>query len=417
MSAAIEGAVTSDGVSRAAPRNGVVLAGIAAGHAVSHFMHQSFLVMLPTLRGALGIGAVQIGAIMTAREMVSGFMSVPGGLVCDRFRHRWGTVLAVCMGGFALGWLVVAGSFSYVLLLLGMVLASVSASIWHLPAMAALSHHFSGHRGTALAIHGVGGNIGDVIGPVATGFLLTYLTWRGVLSVYAAAPLLLAFVSLWVLQGIGPRGDESCVTLGLREQLRQSRALLTDRVLWRVNLIFGLRGMCFQIYTTFLPLFLADEVGLDTRGIGFHLGLLFTIGIVARPIMGYASDRVGRKQILIPALLGSATLSLCLALFGQGAAVTVIIALLGLFLRSDYSILSAAALDIVGHDVATTTLGVLSFTRFVLAAIAPLIAGAMYERWGMDPPLYLVSGLFALSAILLVATPLRHPTCQPNPAS
>jgi hypothetical protein len=37
---------------------------------------------------------------------------------------------------------------------------------------------------------------------------------------------------------------------------------------------------------------------------------------------------------------------------------TVIIGLLGIFLHSDYALLSAAILDIVGQKVATTMLGV-----------------------------------------------------------
>ncbi len=389
--------------------NGVVLTGITAGHAVSHFLNQSLLVMLPALRDTLGIDAVQIGALTTARELAAGLTSVPGGILCDRFRRQWGRVMALCMGTFALGWLLVALSGSYTLMLLGMVVASVSSSVWHLPSMAALSYHFSQRRGTALSIHGVGGNIGDVLGPVATGLALTYLTWRGVLSLYSAVPLLLAAASLWAFRGIGPQGEGTPVSASFRTQLKQSVDLLRSPVLWKVNLVFGLRGMCYQIYTTFLPLFLADEVGLDTKGIGLHLGLLFTIGIVVSPIMGYASDRLGRKAVVVPTLIVSAVLSLALALFGQGIMVTIIITLLGFVLRSDYSILSAAALDIVGHDVATTTLGVLSFSRFVLAASAPLIAGVMYERWGMDPPLYLVTALFAVASVLLIMTPLPRP--------
>jgi MFS family permease len=75
-------------------------------------------------------------------------------------------------------------------------------------------------------------------------------------------------------------------------------------------------------------------------------------------------------------------------------------------LRSDYSILSATALDLVGHEAATTTLGVLSFTRFAMAAVAPLVAGALYDRWGMAPLLYLVAGLFMVASVVLLGTRL-----------
>jgi MHS family proline/betaine transporter-like MFS transporter len=177
-------------------------------------------------------------------------------------------------------------------------------------------------------------------------------------------------------------------------------------MVWRVNLVSSLRGMSYQAYTTFLPLFLAEEVGLDSKGVGFHLGLLFTVGIFASPLMGHLSDRIGRRAVLVPALLGLCVLSVLLALFGQGLTLTIIILVLGLFIRSDYSLLSAMVLDVVGEGVATTTLGIVSFTRFALSGISPLIAGVLYERMGMAAVLYYAAGIYALAAVLLLTTRL-----------
>jgi MHS family proline/betaine transporter-like MFS transporter len=187
-----------------------------------------------------------------------------------------------------------------------------------------------------------------------------------------------------------------------RTQLAEIKSLLKNTMVWRVNLVSSLRGMSYQAYTTFLPLFLAEEVGLDSKGVGFHLGLLFTVGIFASPLMGHLSDRIGRRAVLVPALLGLCVLSVLLALFGQGLALTVIIVVLGLFIRSDYSLLSAMVLDVVGEGVATTTLGIVSSTRFALSGISPLIAGVLYERMGMAAVLYFAAGLYALAAMLLL---------------
>ncbi|MDP6779460.1 MAG: hypothetical protein QGI83_22085 [Candidatus Latescibacteria bacterium] len=51
-------------------------------------------------------------------------------------------------------------------------------------------------RGTALAVHGVGGTFGNVLVPSITGVILTWLTWRGVLSIYAAAGVVLLLAPL-----------------------------------------------------------------------------------------------------------------------------------------------------------------------------------------------------------------------------
>jgi len=384
----------------------LILATVTSVHAISHFLSQGFLVALPAIREVLRIGPVEVGGIMAVREIVSGMVSLPAGVICDRLRRYWGTVLAACMIGFGLGWMIVAFSTSFTMLVVGMVLLSVGGAIWHLPAMAALSQCFTERRGTALAIHGVGGTVGDVLGPLATGILLSYLTWRGLLGWYALFPLLLSAVVAWAFRSIHLMRQEE-EDPGLRDQMQATRDLLKSGTLWALNLISALRGMSFQAYTTFLPLFLVDEIGLGLEGVGLHLGLLFSMGIIASPAMGYLSDRVGRKAVLMPTLVGLSGLSLILAWYGEGIALTVIICVLGLFLRSDYSLLSAMVLDAVGENVATTTLGVMSFTRFALSAVSPLIAGILYEKMGMDAVLYYVAGIYGLAAVVLMV--LRLP--------
>jgi MFS family permease len=300
-----------------------------------------------------------------------------------------------------------------------MILSAVASSLWHLPAMAALSQTFSDRRGMALSIHGVGGAVGDVVGPVLTGVLLASLTWRGVISAYAVGPLLLVIVIARVFTRLFrderwvDGAEASCVDR--QTQIAEFKALLKNTLVWRINMVSSLRGMSYQAYTTFLPLYLAEEVGLNSKGVGLHLGLLFTVGIFASPVMGHLSDRIGRQTVVVPALLGLCVLSVLLALFGQGVALTIIVLVLGLFIRSDYSLLSAMVLDVVGKGVATTTLGIVSFTRFALSGISPLIAGLLYERMGMDAVLYYAAGIYALAALLLAT--IRLPRAETSSES
>ena len=58
------------------------------------------------------------------------------------------------------------------------------------------------------------------------------------------------------------------------------------------------------------------------------------------------------------------------------------------------------------REVAATGLGVSSFASFLMAAISPLIAGAIYETAGFDAALYYVAGLFAAAAVVFA---LQHP--------
>jgi MFS family permease len=151
-----------------------------------------------------------------------------------------------------------------------------------------------------------------------------------------------------------------------------------------------------------------EELEFSTRSVGIHIGLLWAIGIFASPLLGHLSDRWGRKIVLVPALLYSCTFITLLALVGPGVGFTVLIIMLGVSLRSDYSLVSATVLDITGRQVATTMLGMLSFTRFLMAAAGPLIAGMLYQYMGMRVTLFFVAGLFAAAAIIFASVDLTQ---------
>jgi MFS family permease len=292
-----------------------------------------------------------------------------------------------------------------------MVLVSIATSVWHLPSMSEISRRFSEKKGASLAIFGIGGSFGDIFGPVMTGILLGFLAWRSVISIYAAVPLLMTFWFIWSFRSFG-RDDQSDEKadqkdVDLKTQINTTIKYFKTTAIWKVNLVAGLRGMCFTIYVTFLPLYMKEGLGLSSQSIGFHFGLLWAVGIAASPLMGHLSDRLGRKPVLVPALLCSGSLTVILALFGKGIMFTVIIGLLGIFLRSDYALLSAAILDIVGRKVATTMLGILSFLRFIMSSISPLIAGYLYQTFGMKATLFFVAILFAISAAIFASADLK----------
>ena len=405
-------ATIENSVSGNRPKKGsyLLLSIFSASHGIFHFMSQSFSVMLPTIKETFGINPVQVGVIITAKTLAGGLTSLPGGIVSDYFRQYRGRLMMACMIVFALGWLLIGISPVYALLICGMMVVAVAGSIWHLPSLAELGLQFSKTRGAAMAIHGAGASIGDIFGPVITGILLGFFSWRGIISLYSIVPLMMAFAVIWVFRGVSNerKTEPEPVTVDLKRQLKTVKDIMKKTDIWRINVVAGFRGMCFDIITVFFPLFMKEELGLSSKSIGFHFGLLWTIGIVTSPIMGYLSDRFGRKLVLVPALFYSSALIIVLALFGKGIMFTILIALLGISIRSDYSILTATILDIAGDKVATTMLGILSFTRFVMAAIAPIIAGALYQYVGMEATLFFVAGLFAVSGIIFMTAKLER---------
>ena len=386
----------------------VIIPGLAAGHAVFHWSVQSFVVALPEIQQTFHLSGVGVGGILATRELATAVVKLPGGVAVDVLRKYWGPLLAACLGASALGSLVMGVSPVYPLLLVGMAIVAISHSIWHLPASASLSHHFGQRRGMALAIHGVGGSVGDVGGPVVTGALLIFLTWRELISIYAVAPFFLGAVAIWAFRNIGYVEEEDSVAISQR--LEVTRRLLRSPVLWGLAAVYGFRAMALVALVTILPLYLDNDLGLSPSSRGVHVGLLIAIGLVAKPATGYLSDRLGRKRVLVPGLIWSCIVALTLLVFDTGILLTISVALLGLFLYPDQPILTAAVFDVVGREVASTGLGVVSFAGSLMAVVSPLIAGVLYETMGFEATVYYIASLFGIAAAVFLALPVSGGT-------
>ena len=388
-----------------------MMPGLATGHATFHWILQSFAVALPEIQMFFGLNAVGAAGVMSARDLASGIIALPGGVAVDIVRRHWGLLLAGCLGLAALGSLLMGVSPVYWLLLIGIGVVAISHSVWHLPASASLSHHFAERRGTALAVHGVGGSVGDVVGPLATGGLLAYLGWKDLLSIYAIAPFFLGFIAVWAFRHIGRVSTESGAPADpptMARRLELTRQLLRTPVLWGLTFVRGLRSMCLISLVTVLPLYLGNELDMNPAWRGFHIALLIVVGLVAKSGAGYLSDRYGRKQVLVPGLLWSCLVTLALIPFNDGIALTVAIALLGLFLYPDQPILTAAVFDVVGREVASTGLGVVACIAFLMGAASALVAGAIYETMGFSETMIYIAVLFGLAAVVFGLLPLSH---------
>ena len=101
-------------------------------------------------------------------------------------------------------------------------------------------------------------------------------------------------------------------------QFDTTKRVLRNPILWIVAFVGGIRGMAFIGLITFFTIFL-DDLGMSPFVRNLHFGLLLAVGIVSTPVVGYLSDRLGRKMVLVPGLFLLAVLSLLLGNSGVQA--------------------------------------------------------------------------------------------------
>lgn len=175
------------------------------------------------------------------------------------------------------------------MVMLSVLVALIGAAnnLWHPAAIAFLSQHYPDHRGYALSIHALGANIGDAVAPLAAGALLVWLTWKGAASV-AALPVLAAaaLIALMLLPRDTDGAAEARRGMGLGEYFSGLAELLRDKAVLGLCLMAGFRTMTQNGLLVFLPLYLADVLGVGPFLMGVALMAMQVAGMIAGPIAG-----------------------------------------------------------------------------------------------------------------------------------
>ena len=374
-----------------------LLGTLTFGHTVIHWYQQMFPVFLPMIKADLGLSAVQVGGLMTAKQGASGLLTLPSGFAADAFNKHKATILgsALVMGGLAYVVASVAPTYFWILVFLTML--GAASALWHPSSVSTLSLQFSDRRGTAIALHGVGASIGDSVGPLCIGAMLLVVGWKDLAQWHLIPALILAFL-MWrtVRQhySAGPGG------LTRRSYFSGIKGIFARPTVFMVMIASSFVGMARLSVTTFLPLYLAEEMNYDSFWLGFHWALLYAMGIFSQPLMGILSDKFSRKTVLLPSFATMGILYLLLPMPGGGFLLALIIAAMGMFFYGTGNIATAAVLDVASEQVQGTTQSFMTLFQQVVTLPAPIVAGFVVSHYGYATVFYYSSALlFSAAAV------------------
>lgn len=83
---------------------------------------------------------------------------------------------------------------------------------------------------------------------------------------------------------------------------------------------------------TFLPIYLAIDLGLSPIWVGIYVSVLQTGGLIAAPVVGAFSDRVGRRNVIMSGMLLSSLLIISIVFVAFDWLLIATVAVLGFFL-------------------------------------------------------------------------------------
>ncbi len=404
------------------------IATIAVGHGLKHWYIAAFAVFLPLIVEEYELTATGVTIIAIIKQFGGGFPNFFVGYVSDRLSGYWHWILPLSFF-FAALFMMLSGIMPWVWPVIAFAsLGGLAASFWHPPAISMLSTRFPDRKGMAIAYHGSGSGAGEALGPLAVGFVLAFWLaddWRlyTLLSFFPAVVITIAM--FWLLAGAPRKQPDAQAQL---PRLTDPIRLLRYPVY--VSLAYANFTRSFSHFglISFMPVYLAQDLDMDSFGVGFHVGLLTLLGVVFGPLFGYFSDRVGRRLPIVAAMfvigtglfviaaVGETNIMLdftlpftSVAVHAEFLVITLALAFIGLFLWSSQDVVNATAMDASPPGLQGSTVGLMFLSSLSGATFGALVMGAVARLTGTYESIFWLGGAVAApGALIFLFAPLRR---------
>ena len=309
--------------------------------------------------------------------------NIPGGIFVDTVGRK-GLLMATSLFWVGFPYLVMGFSHVYWMMLLCATLVGVGNNLWHPTAIPWLAERFPERKGLVMSFHSMGGNVGDAIAPLVIGALLAVMSWRDVVLVNVAPGIAVAALILVYIGRIQKAEQAAGVPRKPKkssgEHLHAFVKLLADRALVTLSISSTFRTMTQSALLTFLPVYLARDMGYSPLWIGACMFALQTAGFIAAPIAGHLSDTIGRRQIVTSTMTMSAVVLAAMTFAGGTIWFVLLVSVLGFFLFAVRAVLQAWMMDATPPGMGGSAVGVMFAAQALGAAIGPIAAGVLADR-------------------------------------
>lgn len=350
------------------------------------------------VQAGLGVDAATAGLLTSLPVLCFGLATPAASALLDRFGLGRGVLIALVV--LAAG-IVLRSLGGLTEAVAGTLLIGAAVTVGNVAVPVVIGRDLPRHAGPVLGLYTATLNVGSMATLSLTAPLAGVTDWRFALAVWAGLALV-AGVAWWAATRHLPGDDGGSADLGPAG--RQAGPLWWRRpVVWGLTVAFAGQAFAYYGVTAWLPVLLADELGMSVAAAGVSASL-FQISAIAGAFGVPVLLRVCPAPWMPVALVGVVWTALPLGLLlaphawpvwsmlggaAQGGGITVIFALV---------VRRARDLTENRHMSALVQGG-----GYLVAATGPLLVGMAHEATGgWDAPLLVV--LAALLVLLVVGT-------------
>lgn len=333
--------------------------------AALNLMNSAYSNVLETIKAEMGLSYTQSGALMSAYFVGYMLGQIPWGMLADSRGSRPTITLSVL--GVSASTMLFGLSRTVAFAMASRFLSGLLGAGIFVPSVRLVSAWFtSEERGTALGVLNIGGSVGLVAASWAVPLISLDAGWR--LTIRSAGAIgVAAGAAVWLLlrdrDGPNNRG------------LNLSSLPFRDRDFWLLAFTQFIRLGSYYTLIAWLPLVLKEEYGLSIVATSGALSLFNLAGMLANPLGGVVSDRVGKRSVLMAsfALLGLDVLFFAGRLTGLWVYLAVLV--LGWFINFVRSPSFTIISDVFGTEAAGSISGVHNTFASLGALVLPYTLG------------------------------------------
>lgn len=361
--------------------------------------YQAFLpAFLPILLNTFSMSNMQGGTLSAFNQFPSLIQPVIG-YISDRKNLRWIVILAPAISAVTMSLLgVVPGYWTIALLLL---IAGLSSAGMHAVGPA-IAGKLSGNKiGRGMSFWMVAGEAGRAMGPLA---VVTMIKLFGLHS----TPLLMVFglgaslLLYFKLRKIPNHSLPSNELTNWKPALKKVAPLVVAISIISLSVSFLATGIA-----TFLPIYLTSQ-GSTLWFAGASLTILQIAGVAGAMISGIWSDKIGRKPLLLIAILIS-PIALVFFIYTSGFLRIVFLLIMGFAMISVQPVLMAW-IQHAFPDQRALANGLYMAITFVIRSVIVIVIGWMGDRLGLSNAFLVCAGLMLVALPVVLLTP-----SNPNP--
>jgi MFS family permease len=381
--------------------SGRVLAACCGAHALHDGYTDLLYVLLPVWQAEFGLDLAQVGLLRSVYSGAMAALQVPAGLLAEKLGERallvFGTAVA------AVAFLLAGWSGGYVALTGCLVLGGLGASVQHPLSSALTARAFAGVRlRTALSTYNFSGDVGKMLFPAATAWLVSVWQWRAASQCVGLVGLAVAAVLVVLLPKLAPAGPARRRS-GAPEQALALAPDVARRGFVALSLIGVLDSATRMAFLTLLP-FLLSGKGASLPAIGTALTLIFAGGATGKFVCGVLAARVGVLRTVI-LTEGATALGIIALLPLPLTAAFFLLPLIGVALNGTSSVLYGTVPELAPVERRARAFAIFYTCTIGAGAVAPWLYGWLSDGIGLTATLVVIG--VAILLVLPLSLPLR----------